>query len=122
MTTTTKSKRTKRSESVPTAAEVREMERSPVPEDAALELDRSEEIRLDELESIIERGLETFIEVGQALAEIRKKKLYRETHESFEAYCKERWHFSGRRGRQLMAAAKVGTVVPVRTEAQAREL
>jgi hypothetical protein len=78
--------------------------------------------RLAELEAVIEAGLQTFVEVGAALLEIRDGRLYRETHASFEAYCRERWNFTGRRGRQLIAAAEVGTVVPIENEAQAREL
>jgi hypothetical protein len=34
----------------------------------------------------------------------------------------DRWDFTGRRARQLMRAAEIGTVVPVNNEAQAREL
>jgi hypothetical protein len=78
--------------------------------------------RLYELETVIEGGVQTFVEVGLALSEIRDARLYRQTHGSFEAYCEERWGFSGRRGRQLMAAAEVGTIVPVSNEGQAREL
>lgn len=81
-----------------------------------------ERARFTELESVVERGMQTFVEVGQALMEIRDERLYRETHGTFVAYCRERWGFTDRRGRQLMAAAEVGTVVPVSNEAQAREL
>lgn len=41
--------------------------------------------RLKELESVIERGTKTFIEVGYALAEIRDQRLYRQTHATFES-------------------------------------
>lgn len=47
--------------------------------------------RLEELEGIIQRGLETFVEVGQALSEIRDGKLYKADHSTFEDYCRERW-------------------------------
>ena len=75
-----------------------------------------------ELETIVERGLATFVEVGQALMEIRDRRLYREQHDTFEAYCQERWGFTDRRARQLMTAAEIGTTVPIATERQAREL
>ena len=52
--------------------------------------------RLAECEAVIERGQQTFIEVGQALMEIRDSRLYRETHATFEAYCNERWGWTRR--------------------------
>jgi hypothetical protein len=63
--------------------------------------------RLAELEAIVERGLAQFIEVGNALLEIRDLKLYRETHETFEEYCRERWKMSRQRAHQLIDAAGV---------------
>ncbi len=42
------------------------------------QLDPTELARLQELESIVEHGLQTFYEVGFALEEIREQKLYRE--------------------------------------------
>ena len=82
----------------------------------------AETARLVELEGVVSRGLQTFIEVGKALREIRDSKLYRQHFETFEDYCRDRWGFSERRGRQLIDAAQIGTVVPVENEAQAREL
>jgi hypothetical protein len=73
-----------------------------------------------ELEAVVERGLATFLEVGQALATIRDRGLYRDTHLTWEDYCRDRWGFSARRARQLIAAS--GTIVPVANEAQARAL
>jgi hypothetical protein len=80
------------------------------------------------LEDTIKRGLETFVEVGNALAEIRDRKLYRTEHATFADYCKAKWSISDRRARQLMDAAEVvaevsksGTIVP-KTESQARPL
>lgn len=68
-------------------------------------LTRAEEIALVDCEGRIERGLKTFIEVGQALAAIRDSRLYRAEHESFEAYCTERWGFTRIRAHQLASAA-----------------
>jgi hypothetical protein len=68
---------------------------------------------LAECERVIERGLKTFIEVGDALTRIRDERLYRETHATFESYCRERWDFDASRARQLISAAKTVTVVTV---------
>lgn len=84
--------------------------------------------KLNDLEGIIEKGLQTFVEVGASLALIREQKLHRETHETFEAYVEARWGWTASRARQLIGAAEavrsiesVTTVTPT-NEAQAREL
>lgn len=76
------------------------------------------------LEGKIERGLQVFHEVGMALLEIRDKRLFRLTHTSFEAYCRDRWGLERQRAYQLMGAAEVVQVLPEGpvNEAQAREL
>ncbi len=66
---------------------------------------------LAELEAIIERGRQTFIEVGNALMEIRDRRLYRETHATFEAYCWERWGWTRRIGYNYIEAAQVASNV-----------
>jgi VRR-NUC domain len=78
--------------------------------------------RLDGLEAIIERGVQTFVEVGEALMEIRDSRLYKQTHSSFESYLRERWKMSRPRGYQLIDAAKLSTTVdsPPENEWQAR--
>jgi hypothetical protein len=70
----------------------------------------------------------TFVEVGAALALIRERQLYRTSHDTFEAYCRERWGWNDRRARQLIDAhevvaslAETGTMVP-KNERQARAL
>ena len=45
-------------------------------------------------EQAIEADLKGFIAVGRALADIRDNRLYRETHKTFEKYCKDRWDLS----------------------------
>lgn len=77
---------------------------------------------LAQCEETISHGLQTFIEVGTALAMIRDNRLYRAEHATFEAYCADRWGFTDRRARQLIDAAAIGTMVPVESERQAREL
>lgn len=78
--------------------------------------------RLTHLESVIERGLGTFVEVGQALLEIRDSRLYRESHGTFEDYCRERWGMSRSYAHRQIDAATVAAVLPIGNEAQAREL
>jgi hypothetical protein len=92
---------------------------TPARGDSARTLTADEAARLAELEARIKRG---FQEVGLALREIRDARLYRETHPTFEGYCRERWDFSDRRARQFMDAAEIGTMVPVENERQARAL
>jgi len=86
---------------------------------------------LQSYERIIERGLTTFYDVGNALLVIRDQRLYRSTHDTFEAYTLDRWGMSDRHGRRLIDAAEVvdkirevtGPMGPVPTsERQAREL
>ena len=94
------------------------------------EITQSELTKLSQNEAIIERGLKTFVDVGQALLTIRDGKLYRRDYGTFEDYCRERWGMSDRRARMMidasetMATLKTGTIVPVypQTESQARPL
>lgn len=74
---------------------------------ASAQLDAAEQARLKELEKVIEQGLQTFYEVGKALDEIREKRLYRETHKTFDAYCREKWGIARQRAYRLMQAAQV---------------
>jgi hypothetical protein len=85
--------------------------------------------RLAQLEPIIERGLHAFLEVGNALLEIRNCCLYRQAHSTFKNYVEDRWHISERRAYQLCEAAEVVNSLPVNlnhgsvlNERQAREL
>jgi hypothetical protein len=71
------------------------------------QLDVAERARLQELESIVEHGLQIFYEVGKALDEIREQKLYRETHKTFEAYCLDNWGLGRRTADRFIAAAQV---------------
>ncbi|MEG4517234.1 MULTISPECIES: hypothetical protein [unclassified Microcoleus] len=70
-------------------------------------LDVAERARLQELELIVEQGLQTFYEVGKALNEILVQKLYRETHKTFEVYCLEKWNIARRTAYQFIEAALV---------------
>lgn len=83
--------------------------------------------RLVELEGKIKSGLETFIEVGEALFEIKKDRLYRIEHETFESYCLSKWKFTKTQANRLIGAAAVSkNLAPIgvtpQTESQARPL
>jgi hypothetical protein len=67
---------------------------------------RAEVEHLDRLEAIVQRALDTDLEVGNALAEINDTWLYRATHPTFEAYLRDRWGISRTRGDQLIQAAE----------------
>jgi hypothetical protein len=62
---------------------------------------------LERCEAIIKRNLNTFIEVGTALLEIRDNRLYRDTHKTFEAYCRERWGWNRDYANKQIRAAEV---------------
>jgi protein gp37 len=94
---------------------------------AALALTSEETRQLATCEQVIERGLATYLEVGQALLTIRDNRLYRRTHGTFEAYCRERWGWSkSHANRQIEAARVADEMTPIgvapTTESQAREL
>jgi hypothetical protein len=57
----------------------------------AIPLTPKERVLKDQLEKVIERGIQQFLEVGLALSELRSKRLYRVTHPTFEAYVKDRF-------------------------------
>lgn len=75
-------------------------------------LNSSERSKLRLCEAAIEKHLATFLEVGNALAEIQSGKLYRETHKTFEAYVKAKWDFAKSHTYRLIAAAEVAKNVP----------
>lgn len=92
-----------------------------------------ETTRLPELETVIERGQQTFIEVGLALTEIRESRLYKREFSTFEDYCQTRWGWKRRYVYDLIessfavsemcAIAHIETPLPkVQNEGQAREL
>ncbi len=91
---------------------------------------------LAELEIVVSRGLQTFMEVGMALASIRERKLYREKgYGTFKEYCRAEWGLDDRMARHVMQTSKAveemeaveeesGTIVPLSpaSEGQARPL
>lgn len=72
-----------------------------------VQLARVEQSVLAECEEIIERGLDGFIEVGNALLRIRNERLYRVQFDTFELYCSLKWGMSDRHARRMIDAAEV---------------
>ena len=64
-------------------------------------------VRLGELEAVIERGLKTFVEVGNALREIRDSRLYLQGHATFDRYCRDRWGWDRINAHRYVEAAVV---------------
>ena len=83
-----------------------------------------------ECNAVIEHGLQTFFDVGNALMVVRNDRLYREEYGTFEDYCQEKWGWTRQRANQLIASADVVAnlaemttiVVKPTTESQARAL
>lgn len=103
-----------------TPIEIEDMDEFPLASDEKQSLARCE--------AIIARGVQTFVEVGEALTEIRDGKLYRMQYQTFDAYCKERWGIGSSRARQLIGASAVArqvetvTNVTLPNEGQARAI
>lgn len=89
--------------------------KSVFPKPPSVPMSQAELERRQELETIITKGLKTFMEVGQALREIREKRLWRDKYHSFEVYCQETWGKSRQWASQLIVASdtaeKLSTVV-----------
>lgn len=82
--------------------------------------------RLSKCEATIERGLSTFIDVGNAIREIRDERLYRDSYVTFEDYCRQRWEWGRSHAyRHIEAAETAEAVSPmgdIGNERHAREL
>lgn len=70
-------------------------------------LTTAERNRLEKYEATIQSHFESFRLAGEALQNIRDSRLYRETHATFEDYCREKWEMSKTQANRLIAAAKV---------------
>jgi hypothetical protein len=66
-----------------------------------------ESLELEQSEKIIKDGWKTFLEVGQALMKIQKKKLYRDGYATFELYCRDRLEISRPYAYNLIGSAEV---------------
>jgi hypothetical protein len=70
-------------------------------------LDKQQAVTLQQCEEVIQRGVETFIEVGNALLTIRDQRLYRAEFSTFNEYCQERWGMHRRHADRLVEAADI---------------
>ena len=67
---------------------------------------------LEALEARVRAGLQTFVEVGEALAEIRDRDGYQlRGYATFEDYCETEFGFSVRQGQRLIVAARTAATV-----------
>ena len=79
------------------------------------------------LEKVIREGQLAYVEVGKALQEIKKGKLYRKNYNTFEEYCEKRWGFERQTAYDYIKASDVEQnvrtcVQTAPTLCQAREL
>lgn len=81
-------------------------------ETVSLELSVNERERLHDYEEVIDKGLETFFDVGTALLAIRDARLYRGHYTSFESYCRERWGFGRLYAWRVIGAAQRLKLLP----------
>jgi hypothetical protein len=70
-------------------------------------LTNAERTRLAELESGVERTLNSFLECGRALCEIRNKRLYRGQYGTWEDYCTRKWGLGYSRANDLIRSTEV---------------
>jgi hypothetical protein len=93
-----------------TAAEIfaagipHEDERFPVP---FSELTQEERQTRERYEKMFDQDSETYDKKGKALLDIRNRRLYRETHDTFEVYCNDRLGITRGRANQLIRAVGV---------------
>jgi N6-adenosine-specific RNA methylase IME4 len=119
---------------LPTGREIDRPRRSNLDEVSLESLSLSVALSVEEVgllqkhEAVIEKGLGTFVEVGEALLSIREQRLYRLAHITFEDYCRARWGMSRVHAHRLIEAAEVslnllpiGNILPA-NESQARPL
>ena len=91
-------------------------------------LNIEERNELERCEVVIKQGLQTFVEVGQALMLIRDKRLYRAEFGTFENYCNDKWQLQRRHVYRLIDSSEVvknvshGTQIQPKNERQARPL
>lgn len=81
-------------------------------DEPAIALSDCEKGRLGECEGIIQGGLGTFFEVGDALLTIRDGRLYRDTHATFKLYCQERWNIGKAYTYRVIGAAERLKLLP----------
>jgi hypothetical protein len=106
------------------------IEQPKAPESAPQPLTAAEKIRRAQLIRTVERGLSQFLAVGAALLELRSSRLYRETHDTFESFCRETFGLARSTTDQVIRSASTAqtlldsgvTLPPNTTEATIRPL
>lgn len=73
------------------------------------QLDATERALLTSYEAVIQQGLESFVEVGNALAAVRDKRLYRATFGTFEEYCQAKWNLTRGYVNRIVAASEAAS-------------
>ena len=76
-------------------------------EDVPLFLNAHEAVELNRCEGVVEKGLAAFLDVGQALWQIRQSRLYRERFDTFEEYVEQRWHMSKSSAYRVISATEI---------------
>lgn len=74
----------------------------------------NESKRFTELESVIRGKIGALFEVGEALSEIKEKRLYRADFKTFSDYCNTVWEFGRMRAYQLIEASETLNALPVK--------
>ena len=77
--------------------------------DLTIQLTIEEKANRENLEGAIKRELGSFIVVGQALEEIRAKRLYRENFNTFNDYCNEQWGMGRNLAHKMITGSRVAT-------------
>ena len=75
-------------------------------------LNSVERLRLLHLEKYIRNGMASTIATWVALEEVRDRRLYRETHRTFDDYCQNKWNMSRRYADMLIKNAVVVKELP----------
>jgi hypothetical protein len=91
-------------------------------------LNIEESHELERCEVVIKQGLNTFIEVGEALFIIRDKRLYQREFKTFEDYCQQKWSMPRQHVNRMISGYKIvnhlepiGSILP-ESESQIRPL
>ncbi len=81
-------------------------------------------LRRNELIELIDSKYRDFLDCAIALVELRDSRLYRDTHDTFDKFCEERWDLSRRHVDRMIASADVAISMtqPPENERQLREL
>jgi hypothetical protein len=70
-------------------------------------LSEVERLNFQACEAILALGWQSVLDMGQALAQIRDERLYRDEFGTFEDYCRRKWEYSRRQVDRWISAAQV---------------